>query len=31
MSDVLFLALSIVFFAATAGIVYLFERLREHK
>ena len=31
MLDAIFLALSIAFFAATIGIVYLFERLREHK
>ena len=31
MSDVIFLALTIVFFAASAGLVYLFERLRERK
>jgi hypothetical protein len=31
MSDALFLALSVAFFAATIGIAYLFERLREHK
>jgi hypothetical protein len=31
MSDVILLALSVVFFAATVGIAYLFERLREHK
>ena len=31
MQDVLFLALSFAFFAATLGIVYLFEQLREHK
>lgn len=31
MSDALFLALSVAFFAATAGLTYLFERLREHK
>jgi hypothetical protein len=31
MSDVIFLALSIVFFAASVGLVYLFEQLREHK
>jgi len=31
MSDVLFLALSVAFFAATLGIAFLFERLREHK
>jgi hypothetical protein len=31
MSDAIFLALSVAFFAATIGIAYLFERLREHK
>ena len=31
MSDVIFMLLSIGFFAATIGLVYLFERLREHK
>ncbi len=31
MSDVIFLALTVVFFAASIGLVYLFERLREHK
>ena len=31
MSDFTFLAVAVAFFAATAGIVYLFERLREHK
>jgi hypothetical protein len=31
MSDILFLALSIAFFAATIGMAYLFESLREHK
>jgi len=31
MADFIFLALSVAFFAATAGIVHLFERLREHK
>jgi len=31
MSDLVFLALALVFFLATAGIVYLFEGLREHK
>jgi hypothetical protein len=31
MSDVIFLALSVAFFAATLGIAFLFERLREHK
>ena len=31
MSDLVFLALALAFFVATAGIVYLFEGLREHK
>jgi hypothetical protein len=31
MSDVLFLALTAIFFAASFGIVHLFERLRQHK
>ena len=31
MADVLFLALSVAFFAATVGLVYVFERLREAK
>jgi hypothetical protein len=31
MFDVLFLALAIGFFAASVGLVYLFEQLREHK
>ncbi len=31
MADVIFLALAAGFFAATVGIAYLFERLREHK
>jgi hypothetical protein len=31
MSDVLFLALSVAFFAATVGLVHLFERLRVQK
>jgi hypothetical protein len=31
MADLVFLALAVGFFAATAGMVYLFERLREHK
>jgi hypothetical protein len=29
--DVVFLVLSIGFFAASIALVYLFERLREHK
>ena len=31
MSDIVFLALTAVFFAASFGIVHFFERLREHK
>ncbi len=31
MADLVFLALTAVFFAASIGLVYLFERLREHK
>jgi len=31
MADTVFLALSIGFFAASAGLVYLFERLRGRK
>jgi hypothetical protein len=31
MSDAIFLTLSVAFFAATVGIAYFFERLREHK
>jgi hypothetical protein len=31
MSDVIFMLLSIGFFAASFGLIYLFERLREHK
>lgn len=31
MADLLFLALTAGFFAASFGLVYLFERLREHK
>ena len=31
MADFVFLALSVAFFAATAGMAYLFERLREKK
>ncbi len=31
MADVIFLALSIAFFAASFGLVHLFEKLREHK
>jgi hypothetical protein len=31
MADLVFLALSVAFFAATIGIAYLFEQLREGK
>jgi len=31
MDDLLFLVLTAVFFAASAAMVYAFERLREHK
>jgi hypothetical protein len=31
MEDLVYLALSVAFFAATVGMAYLFERLREHK
>jgi hypothetical protein len=31
MADILYLALTLAFFIATAGIVYVFEGLREHK
>ena len=31
MTDVIFIALGVAFFAATQGLVYLFEKLREHK
>jgi hypothetical protein len=31
MADVIFLGLTAVFFAASFGIVQVFERLREHK
>jgi len=31
MSDVIFIALGVAFFAATWGLVHLFEKLREHK
>jgi hypothetical protein len=31
MADVIFLLLTAVFFAASFGIVHVFERLREHK
>lgn len=29
--DVLFLALTAIFFAASFGVIHFFERLREHK
>lgn len=31
MTDLVFLALTVAFFAATLGLVHVFERLREHK
>jgi hypothetical protein len=31
MADLVFLALTAAFFAASIGLVYLFERLRENK
>ena len=31
MSDIVYLALSVVFFAAFVGMTYAFERLREHR
>jgi hypothetical protein len=31
MADLIFLALTAIFFAASFGIVHVFERLREHK
>lgn len=31
MDDIVFLALTVAFFAATVGLVYVFERLREAK
>jgi len=31
MADVVFLALTAAFFAASIALVHLFERLREHK
>jgi hypothetical protein len=31
MTDILFLALTAIFFAASFGIVHVFEKLREHK
>ena len=31
MTDVIFVALSIVFFAASLGLVHLFEKLREQR
>ena len=31
MEDLVYLALSVAFFAATLGMAFLFERLREQK
>jgi hypothetical protein len=31
MEDVVFIALGLAFFAASLGLVHLFEKLREHK
>jgi hypothetical protein len=31
MADLVFVELTAAFFAASFGLVYLFERLREHK
>jgi len=31
MADIIFLVLTAVFFAASFGMVHVFERLREHK
>ena len=31
MEDILYLVLAVAFFAASIGLVHLFERLREHK
>ena len=31
MADVIFIALSVAFFAASFGLVHLFEKLREQK
>ena len=31
MADFIFLALTAIFFAASFGIVHVFEKLREHK
>jgi hypothetical protein len=31
MADIVFIALSAAFFAASLALVHLFERLREHK
>jgi len=31
MADIVFLALTIVFFAACFGLIHVFEKLREHK
>jgi hypothetical protein len=31
MTDILFLALTLAFFAASVGLIHVFELLREHK
>jgi hypothetical protein len=31
MDDLVFLALTVAFFAASFGLVHVFEKLREHK
>ena len=31
MADLVFLAMTAVFFTASVGLVYVFERLRQHK
>jgi hypothetical protein len=31
MADAIFIGLSLVFFAASYGLVHVFEKLREHK
>jgi hypothetical protein len=31
LADVIFIALTIAFFAASYGLVHVFEKLREHK
>lgn len=31
MADAIFIGLSIAFFAASFGLVHIFEKLREHK